>query len=55
MERGILKGLLDGPDEAIGKLPDKRQESNEQKYEIADAIKSALAVFYFQHPSMLNF
>jgi hypothetical protein len=55
MGRGILKGLLSGLEEAVGKLVDKRQESNGRKYKIGDAVKSALAVFYFQHPSMLIF
>jgi hypothetical protein len=55
MGQGIIKGLVGGLDEVAGKLTDKRQQSNAQKYKITDAIKSAVAVFYFQHPSMLNF
>jgi hypothetical protein len=55
MGRGITKRLLDGlKDEAAG-LPDKRGASNGRKYGIADFIPGAFAVFYFQHPSMLNF
>jgi hypothetical protein len=48
MGRGILKGLLSGFEEEVGKQPDKRQASNGQKYRIMDALKSGLAVFYFQ-------
>jgi hypothetical protein len=55
MGRGILKGLLRGFEEEAGKQPDKRLSSNGQKYRIMDALKSGLAVFYFQHPSLLNF
>jgi hypothetical protein len=55
MGRGILKGLLSKLEQAVGKLPDKRKESSALAYEIADTVKSALAVFYFQHLSLLNF
>jgi hypothetical protein len=55
MGRGIIKGLLGGLDEVVRALTDKRQESNGRKYDIGDAVKSALAVLYFQHPSMLSF
>jgi hypothetical protein len=36
-------------------MPDSRECSNALKYRISDAILSAFAVFYFQHPSLLNF
>jgi hypothetical protein len=55
MGRGILKGFLSQFDEVAAKLPDSRKGGNALVYEIADAAKSALAVFYFQHPSLLNF
>jgi len=41
--------------EAAGQLPDKREKSNALKYEMRDIVMSAFAVFYFQHPSLLNF
>jgi hypothetical protein len=55
MGRGILKGLLKGLEEAAAQLPEKRKDSNALVYGIPDALKSALAVFYFLHPSLLNF
>jgi hypothetical protein len=55
MGRGILKGLLNGLEEIAAKLPEKRKDSNALAYEIPDALKSGLAVFYLLHPSLLNF
>ena len=55
MGREVLKTLLGYLDEAVQKLPDSRGASNGLKYPIADALKSALAVFYCLHPSLLNF
>jgi hypothetical protein len=54
MGRGVLKELLGGLDEAVKKIPDKRKANNALTYSIADAVKSAFAVFYFQHPSLLK-
>jgi hypothetical protein len=47
MGRGILKTVIGYLDKAAEKLPDCREASNGLKYTIADALKSALAVFYF--------
>jgi hypothetical protein len=55
MGRGILKGLLKSLGETAAKLPEKRKDSNALVYGIPDALKSTLAVFYFLHPSLLNF
>jgi hypothetical protein len=55
MGRGITKRLLDGLKDTAAGLPDKRGASNGRKYGIADFVLGAFAVFYFQHPSMLNF
>jgi hypothetical protein len=55
MRRGLLKGLLGSLEEAAAAQPDNRQPSNGTKYRLQDALKSALAVFYFLHPSLLNF
>jgi hypothetical protein len=55
MGRGIIKRLLDGLKDTAAGLPDKRGASNGRKYGIADFVLGAFAVFYFQHPSMLNF
>jgi hypothetical protein len=59
MGRGILKAQLRDFDE-IGERADRevqprRREKYDLKYDYADAIKSAYGVFFFQHPSMLNF
>ena len=55
MARGKIKRLLGGLRETAARLPDSRKSSNGRKYSIRDAILSAFAVFYFQHPSLLNF
>jgi hypothetical protein len=55
MEGEIITRLLESLRETAEALPDKRKASNGRKYEIADFLMSAYAVFYFQHPSMLDF
>jgi hypothetical protein len=55
MGRGIIHRLLDGLIESAAIVPDRREASNSLKYGIKDFILSAFAVFYFQHPSLLNF
>jgi hypothetical protein len=55
MEGEIITKLLEGLRETAGKLPDRRKAGNGRKYETADFLMSAFAVFYFQHPSMLDF
>jgi hypothetical protein len=55
MGRGILTRLIGSLDKAAGKLPDKRKPSNATKFRLADALKTALAVFYLLHPSLLSF
>jgi hypothetical protein len=55
MGRGIFNGLLYNIDAAAESLPDNRREGFDLKYALADALKSALSVFFFQHPSMLDF
>ncbi|MDR0758693.1 MAG: hypothetical protein LBF74_01090 [Treponema sp.] len=59
MGRGILKAQLPDFDQ-IGERADRdiqprRRENYDLKYDYADPIKSAYGVFFFQHPSMLNF
>jgi hypothetical protein len=59
MGRGILKAQLRDFDQ-IGNRADRdiqsrRRENYDLKYDYADAIKSVYGVFFFQHPSMLNF
>jgi hypothetical protein len=55
MGRRILKPFIGYLDKAAQRLPECREASNGLKYTLPDGLKSALAVFYFQHPSLLNF
>jgi hypothetical protein len=55
MGRGILKGFVKSLETEADKLPDNRQESNDTKYSLGDALKSGLSVFYFLNESMLAF
>lgn len=55
MGRGIFRGMLNNLG-AVGEgLSDNRREGFDRKYRLTDALKSALSVFFFQHPSMLDF
>ena len=55
MGLGILKAQLEAF-EAIGAgIADNRREGYDKQYEYADAIKGAYGVFFFQHPSMLEY
>ena len=55
MGRGIFNALLNNLDAAANDLADNRREGFDLKYKLVDAVKSALSVFFFQHPSMLDF
>jgi hypothetical protein len=55
MGSGIQKALIGAFGLTAGKVPETRKGSNAQVFTIADALKSGLAVFYFQHPSLLDF
>jgi hypothetical protein len=55
MGRGIFNGMLNNLESAGEDLVDTRREGFDLKYKLADALKSALSVFFFQHPSMLDF
>jgi hypothetical protein len=55
MGRGIFNRLLNNLDTAGESLADTRREGFDLKYRLADALKSTLSVFFFQHPSMLDF
>jgi hypothetical protein len=55
MGRGIFKGMLNNLEAAGDRLIDKRREGYDLLYRLSDALKSALSVFFFQHPSMLDF
>ena len=55
MGRGIFNELLKNLESVGEHLTDKRREGFNRKYELADALKCAMSVFFFQHPSMLDF
>jgi len=55
MGRGIFNSLLNNLEAAADGLKDKRREGFDLKYKLSDALKCALSVFFFQHPSMLDF
>ena len=55
MGRGIFNGLLTNLETTAEGLVDTRREGFDLKYRLADALKSALSIFFFQHPSMLDF
>jgi hypothetical protein len=52
---GIFKKLLGSLENAGRVLPDERRRDHNFAYELLDAIKSAFGIFFFQHPSMLQF
>ena len=55
MNRGIfekLLGLLVAKGDA---LPDSRKNGRNFRYRLSDVLKCAFAVFFFQHPSLLDF
>lgn len=59
MERGLLDAQMKEFErigaETEAKAEWQRRESFDNLYEFGDAIKGGYGVFYFQHPSMLNF
>jgi hypothetical protein len=54
-KRRLIQELLGVFSEVVNTLSDEREQGKNFKYTLADAPKRALAVFYFQHPSLLNF
>jgi hypothetical protein len=55
MGRGIFNGLLNNLQSAGEGLVDNRRKGFDLRYKLTDALKCALSVFFFQHPSMLDF
>jgi hypothetical protein len=55
MGEGIFAKLLGSLESAGENIPDQRQSGHNLKYRLLDGIKSAFAVFFFQHPSLLDF
>jgi hypothetical protein len=52
---GLLKAHLEAFEGVGAGIADKRREGYDRQYEYADAIKGAYGVFFFQHPSMLEY
>jgi hypothetical protein len=55
MGRGLLQVHLDAFDTVGAHIADKRREGYDKQYEYADALKGAYGIFFFQHPSMLEY
>jgi hypothetical protein len=55
MGRGVFSGMLKNLEAAGENVVDKRREGFDLKYRLTDALKCAFSVFFFQHPSMLDF
>jgi hypothetical protein len=55
MGRGILRVLLRAMEKKGEALPDSRNTEHSFRYPLTDALKSAFAVFFFQHPSGKRF
>src|SRR5215510_11082334 len=55
MGAGLLKAHLEAFDAIGAGITDNRRDGYDKQYEYADAIKGAYGVFFFQHPSMLDY
>ncbi|MCL1991890.1 MAG: hypothetical protein FWG66_02960, partial [Spirochaetes bacterium] len=55
MGRGLLEAHLDAFDKIGAGTADERREGYDKQYEYGDAIKGAYGIFFFQHPSMLEY
>ena len=55
MGKGLLQAHLEAFDRVGAGVADKRREGYDKQYEYSDAIKGAYGVFFFQHPSMLEY
>jgi hypothetical protein len=55
MGLGLLKTHLEAFDAIGAGIADTRRSGYDKRYEYADALKGAYGVFFFQHPSMLDY
>jgi len=55
MGRGLFSRMLKNLESTGETISDNRRQGFDLKYQLTDALKSALSVFFFQHPSMLDF
>jgi hypothetical protein len=51
----LFKKLIDNFGRICEQMPDTRRPGHNERYRIADFVKSAFGVFFFQHPSMLDY
>ncbi len=55
MGKSILGKQLEKFEEIGSEIENKRRKGYDNQYEYGDAIKSGYGVFFFQHPSMLEY
>ena len=55
MDRGLCKQLLHGLEKQGDRLPDSRNTAHNFWYSIREALTCAFEVFFFQHPSLLDY
>jgi len=55
MGLGLLKAQLEAFDVVEAGIADKRRDGYDKRCEYADATKGAYGIFFFQHPSMLEY
>jgi hypothetical protein len=55
MGKGLLPAHLEAFDEIGASIADRRREGYDRQYGYGDAIKGAYGIFFFQHPSMLEY
>jgi hypothetical protein len=55
MGAGIFEKLLNNLKAVVGTIPDQRRSGGNLTYQLLDAVISAFVVFFFQHPSLLDF
>jgi hypothetical protein len=51
----LFKKLIGNFGRMCGQMPDKRRHGHNQRYQIADFVRSAFGVFFFQHRSMPDY
>jgi hypothetical protein len=55
MDGELFKQLIDNFGRICGQIPDNRRPGHNERYRIADIVKSAFGVFFFQHRSLLDY
>ena len=55
MDRGLFKKVLNSLEQQGDTLPDSRNTAHNFWYSIREALTCAFGVFFFQHPSLLDY